>query len=780
MAKKKNNNKKNRPLPIKILDIFLNISFFGMLIVIGFVIYSYVNLPKLDLDNMVRPNDSYVYDKNNKLIGTISRKKENQENVNYNQLNQSIINTLVGTEDSTFFTHYGVDIINTAESGFKSIVGSAKSGGSSITQQIVGWSHLDRNKKTITRKVDEILLAFKAEREINKEEIMELYLNYFFYGKNNIHGIEKASEFFFDRDAYELDFVQSALMTGTLNAPSTYNPLGTYSSELKQYINYSKERLDNVLMASKNQGYIPTEEYYLLQQVQVENTVKINDISKSNKYNSYIDLVRREMESKYKVDLTKTSTKIYTNMDKKAQNHADKIIKGKIAGAELPDKDMNFGFVLTRTKTGAITAVGGGRQYKKNGSMLLNNAIDLKQQPGSAFKPIIDYAPTFEFLHWPNKAPISNAAMKYPGSNTPIRNYDGKTGGVLTMDNAIKTSRNLTAVRAMEAVVNKVGFNGLNKFLTSLGFEFKDSEMAYAYALGGTETGVSPVQMNGAYQAFGNGGKYIEPWSIRYYVNQDTGKTVKNPTKPVQAIDKRTAFMLSTTLETASQGSALLSAANYSSSPYAGKTGTSNWGTEGAQYGIPNLAPKDSWFSGFTSEYTLSVWSGFDAKGIKKGKYPAWGRQHDYAAIVWGSMMRKVSNGKEKSYLSKKAPEGIVQSSFDASTPAPFKFAARGSKSAVGYFYTDNLPSGTAAPKISEDDFPAIKISYSNGKLTVTFGDVDLTGVTKTIKIGNKTASRSGTYNIGEGDTFIAYYTYDGKAYATTSGYIKNGKKVNY
>ena len=777
MKKKADNKKAKKSLPIKILDIFLNISFFGMVAIIGFLIYSYTQLPTLDVHNMVRPNDSYVYDKDNKLIGVISRKKENQENVPYNKLNQSIINTLVGTEDSTFFVHKGVDIVNTFESAIKAATGPATSGGSSITQQIIGWSHLDRNERTVTRKVNEILLAFKAEQEIDKEKILELYLNYFFYGKNNIHGIEKASEFFFSRNAYQLDFVQSALMTGTLNSPSTYNPLGVYSSELKKYVNYSKNRLDNVLIASKNQGYLGESEYYLLQQVQVENTVKINDTSKKNDYNSYIDLVRREMEDKYKVDLTNTSTKIYTNMDPKAQSHADDIIKGNISGAELPEKDMNFGFVMTKTQTGAIVAVGGGKQYAKGGSMLLNNALDLRQQPGSAFKPIIDYAPTFEFLHWPNRAPISNAAMNYPGTTTSIRNYDGKSGGVLTIDAALASSRNITAVRALQAVTDKVGFNGLNKYLTSLGFEFRDDELAYAYALGGTETGVSPIQMNGAYQAFGNGGKYIEPFAIRYYVNQDTNKKVVNPTKPVQAIDKRTAFMMSTSLEMSTKASGLVYAANFHSAPYAGKTGTSNWGHEGAQYGIPNLAPKDSWFSGFTSNYTLSVWSGFDAKGIKRGKYPAWGAQHDYAAIVWGSMMRKMTTGKETSYLNQKVPKGIVQSTFDTRTPAPFKFPGFGGKGAVGYFYSDNLPNGTAAPVITSGDF-RISVSHRNGKLSVTFHNIDLEGVSKTIKIGGKTAYNSGTYNIEEGQAFVAYFTYDGKNYGTVCGRIKNGKIV--
>ncbi|WP_423363320.1 transglycosylase domain-containing protein [Mycoplasma sp. P36-A1] len=658
-------NKKNKSTILKVFDVFLNLSFVGMIAVGVLSIYMYSNLPDLEIASMVRPNDSYVYDNNKKLIGTISRKEENQENVKYSALNQSLINILVGTEDSSYFTHGGIDVINTLESGFKSIIlnSDSKSGGSSITQQIIGWTHLDRNEKSVTRKVKEIMLAIKAEKEIDKTEIMELYFNYFFYGKNNIHGIERASEYFFDKKAYQLDAVQSALMVGTLNSPSTYNPLGYHDEKDGTYINNSKNRLNNVLLASKNQGYLSEPEFYLLQQVQVENTVKINNQSRTTEYGSYIDVVKREMEDTYKADFKNNSYKIYTTMDKKAQKYANKIQKGEILA--LPDKDMNFGFMLTKTQTGEIQAVGGGKQYKNGGISLLNNAIDLQNQPGSAFKPIIDYAPTFEFLHWSDRQPISNAAMNYPGTNTSIRNFDGKSGGTLTMDKALESSRNLTAVRALEAVVNKVGFKGLNKYLTKLGFNFKTSELTYAYALGGTQTGVSPKQMNGAYQAFGNGGYYIEPHTVTSFVDQTTNKKTEKTIKKERAVDERTAFMMSNSLERATKGnsSGLLSAANFSQAPYVAKTGTSNWGKEGARYGIPNLSAKDSWYTGYTSVYTMSVWTGYDTKGIEKGKWPQWGSQHDYAATIWGAVMRKMVTGDETSYMDQKAPSGIVRGS---------------------------------------------------------------------------------------------------------------------
>lgn len=773
-------NKKNRSVPIKILDAFLKISFVGMLVVVGYFVYVFATSPKLDVESMVRPNDSYVYDKNDKYVGTISRKKENQINITYNDLNQSLINSLIGTEDATFFTHNGVDFLSTIDATIQTLLGKNGGGGSSITQQVLGWSHLDRNERSIKRKASEIILSLRAERHINKEEIMELYFNYFFYGKNNIHGVQRASEYFFNSNAYGLDFAQSAIMTGTLNSPAYYNPLGYFSKDQNKYINYSNDRLQSVLISSKNQGYLQKNEYFLLQQVRVENTVKLNKISLNNQFKSYIDLVRKEMEEKYEVDLTKTSMNIYTNMDIKAQKHADKIVAGK--AVKLPDKDMNFGFVMTKTNTGAIVAVGGGKQYKKGGELLLNNASQLSQQPGSAFKPIIAYSPTFEFLKWGNRAPISNKAMNFPGSNTPLRNTDGKSGGILTMDAALVTSRNLTAVRAMEAVVEKVGFTGLNEYLTKLGFKFDDDEITYSYAIGGTKHGVSPVEMNGAYQAFGNGGKYIEPWTIRYYVNQETKTKVTNPTKPVQAIDERTAFMMSNTLERATKTSRLVSAANFYGTPYAGKTGTSNWGAEGAQYGIPKLSPKDSWFSGYTSEYTLSVWSGFTPKGIKKGKYPRWGAQHDYAATIWGSMMRKMKTGKEKSYLNVTPPAGIVSSKFDPKTPAPFRFASFG-KSEVGYFYKENLPKGFAKPQFEKDDF-SITISHKNNLVSAKFRSFEnVNGITYHLKVnGELITSQSPSISTSVEPikdipiSIQAYYLYNGKQKGKLNACLLNGK----
>jgi penicillin-binding protein 1A len=771
---------------IRLLDLFLKVSFIGFLGVVLISIFFAFQVPKLEAESMMKPKDSKVYDKNNQYIGVVSRKPENQINIKYSDLNQGIINSLVGTEDGNFFTHHGVDLLNTIDNGFRSIILKREDsgGGSSITQQIIGHTHLDRNERSISRKIKEIILSLEVEKRLNKDQILELYLNYFWYGRNDVSGIERASNYFFNKKATDLDYVQAALLTGTLNSPVTYNPLGDYNDKTKTFTNHSKERLDIVLLSNLNQGYISPREYYLLQQVKVQNEVDVANIETSNKYVGYLDAVREEMEEKYHIDLNKKSYKIYTSLDQKAQRLADEVASGRNRALAPPAKYLNYGFVLSRTQTGEISAIGGGTQYKNGGMMQFNNATKGAQQPGSAFKPIIDYSPSFEFLHWGDRTPISNAAWSYPGTNMKVGNADGIIGGVLTMDQALATSKNLTALRTLQAVTNKIGIEGVNAYLRRLGFDFNDNEINLSYGIGGTDKGVTPLQMNGAYQAFGNGGKYIKPFTIRSFTDTKGNNEIKNPTKPVQAMDPRTAFLMSTALERSTKISGLLRTANYYATPYAAKTGTTDWGTGGLQYGIPKGAQRDSWYTGYTSEYTMSVWIGFDLKGIQKGKYPQYGAQHDYSGTLWGAMMNQMVTGKETSWLNAPLPEGIVKRNFDASVavnlddPHSIKAPNPFSKTLSGYFYTDNLPSGMAPNAIDTEKYN-VSISSGMGSITVRFDSVDKDDVRYVVSIdGQRYAGHPGlnTYPIRDMQSVNAYYAYNDKNFGDVSGYYYNGK----
>ncbi len=690
---------------MRYIDRFMKISFnFGIFVFLTFFIIIVTSPNQFTKELIYRKNDTVVYDTNNKKIGKISQQRENGENVlniEYKDLTQGLINSTIATEDATFFRHNGVDYLNTAQNGFKTIVlRSSSAGGSTITQQIIGQTHVGRiGNSSITRKIREIFLSHVAETQLSKERIMESYLNYFEFGQGNVRGVELASNWFYDQSVHENDYIQSSILVGTLNAPLYSNPLGGTNPETKEYYNGSQDRLETVLLSNHNQGYLQDDEYFLLQQVRVADAVDFNKKSESNPYQAYIDVVARELQETYNVDPFVDTLEVYTNMDRKAQRYANQLTKQQ--HVYVPDSTLNFGFVVSKTQTGEIVALSGGKQYRKNGAYLFNNAIDNKQQPGSAFKPIIDYSPTFEYLHWSDRTPISNAPYKYPNTGQEVYNHDQTSGGILTMDAAIANSRNLTALRAMQAVYDEVGFDELTKYLNRFGFNFSDSEVVPAYGLGALEFGVTPVEMNAAYQAFGNGGYYIKPYTIKSFKNEN-GKEVKADVEKEQIIDERTAFMMSTALERSTKvPGAYVNTAGYTSSPYAAKTGTSNWDEKGQQYGIPNLAPKDTWFVGYTSEYTMSSWGGYDTKEIKKGKYPGYGNgAHDYSAKLWGAMMNKIANGKEKSYLEMDLPDGIIEANFNSVVEPPFKIG-----STPGYFYEDNAPQGySSIPEFEEKE----------------------------------------------------------------------------
>lgn len=693
---------------LRYIDRFLKVSFNSLAFI--FVVFFLIVLTspnQFTKELIYRKNDTVVYDSKNKKIGKISQQRENGENVlniKYDDLNQGIINSTIATEDASFFRHNGVDYLNTVQNGFSTLVlRNSTGGGSTITQQIIGQTHVGRiGNSSVVRKIREIFLSQVAELQLSKEIILESYLNYFEFGQGNIRGVELASSWFFNQSAYQNDYVQSSILVGTLNAPNYSNPLGGKNPSTGEHYNSSQERLDTVLLVNKNHGYLSDEEYFLLQQTKVADTVDFNKKVNSNPYQAYIDVVARELKETYNVDPFVKTLEVYTNMDTKAQKYANELTKKK--HVSVPDNNLNFGFIVSKTQTGEIVALSGGKQYRKGGAYLFNNAIDNKQQPGSAFKPIIDYSPTFEYLNWSDRTPISNEPYKYPNTGQQVYNHDRTSGGILTMDYALAKSRNLTALRAMEAVYNEIGFSELTNYLNRFGFNFSKNEVVPAYGLGALKYGVTPYEMNAAYQAFGNGGYYIKPYTIKSFKTENGDEVVANVEKK-KIIDERTAFMMSTSLERSTKvPGSYVGTAGYNKSPFAAKTGTSSW--DDNSYGIPRLSPKDTWFVGYTTEYTMSSWGGYDTKEIKKGKFPSYGNgTHSYSARLWGAMMNKISNGKEKSYLEMDLPSGIIEARFNKRVEPPFKIG-----STLGYFYKDNAPQGySSVPEVEVQKPSTIK-----------------------------------------------------------------------
>ena len=779
--------------PLRIFDYFLRVSFLFFLIGFSTLLALLITSPHQFTAALIyRPDDTLVYDKDAKLMGRIIQRREdgaNVENIDYNQLSQGLVNALVATEDQAFFQHHGFDVVSTVNNGINTLVlRRGTGGGSTLTQQLIGETHIGRlGNSSVVRKIREIFLATIAETQLSKETILASYFNYFAFGQGNIRGVELASQFFYDQNAFSNDYVQAAILVGTLNAPCAYNPLGGICNGVAT--NFSQERLDNVLVSNYNQGYIGDQEYHLLQQVKVENTVHINRaVFAQNPFQEYIDVVANELEEKYQVDPYTTSLKVYTNMDRDAQQYAHDLSMGE--AITIPDMELNYGFMVSETQTGKVVALSGGRQYRDGGASLFNNATQNIQQPGSAFKPVIDYAPAIEFLRWGDRTPISNARYFWPvnaedpntaRTNQELFNVDMQSGGVLTMDRALGISRNLTAARAMEAVVNKIGFNGLKDFLNKQGFNFDELHMSYS--IGGLSTGVTPKQMNGAYAAYGNGGYYIEPYTVASFTDINDENRVEANAEKTRVMEEGTAFMMSTSLELSTRTpGAYVAPANYHATPYAGKTGTSNWDETGAQWGIPNISPRDTWFSGYTTEYTMTSWGGYDPEFIHQGKFPSFANgTHDFSARLWGAMMNHMVTGNEQSYLTMTPPEGVVRRTFDPTTAVNAENQIRlpFGTGQTGFFWVDNLPSGYGE-NIDHDDLE-ITLTASRGRVDATFVRRPETYIAVVMVNGQRheTDGESLRVNVSDRDEIVAFYERDGRRIGTITKCYYNGRLYN-
>lgn len=262
---------------------------------------------------------------------------------------------------------------------------------------------------------------------------------------------------------------------------------------------------------------------------------------------------------------------------------------------------MQAGLTLLDTKTGEIRALGGGRDRKAGD---FNYAVDTKRQPGSTIKPILDYGPVIENKKWSTYEQIKDEAYTY-STGDPINNYDRKHRGWISMREALVDSRNVPALKAFQAA----GKDNIVKFAGNLGLNINSDDLVEAYAIGGFGNGVSPLQMAGAYSAFGNNGYYNEPHTVTAVEFNDGTKLDLTPESKA-AMSDYTAFMITDMLKSAVQRGTG-TAAQVNGVTVAGKTGTTNFTEDDIRkHGISRNGARDSWFVGYTPQYTAAVWTG--------------------------------------------------------------------------------------------------------------------------------------------------------------------------
>ncbi|WP_071395033.1 penicillin-binding protein 1A [Bacillus tuaregi] len=598
--------------------------------------------PKFDETLLKAPLSSTLYASDEKtIIAEIGTEK--RDAVKVEQIPDVLKDAVIATEDARFYKHHGIDVKRTLVAIFNIITSGSfeGGGGSTITQQLVKNSFLSI-EQTPTRKIQEWYLALQLERRFSKDQILEMYFNKNLYG-GDVYGVAKAAERFFGLGPDELDQLtleQAALLAGIPQSPNRYIP--TEDDNLEK----AEKRRNMVLQYMNRHGYLSKSEMTEAQSTPIEETLNIQ-MPKTNHYQAFVNTVIKEVQVKTDTNIFEDGLEIYTTIDPEIQQITEDVLSTNNY-VSFPDHDnLQSAVVITDTQTGAIKAIGGGRNYQNGG---YNFATMMKRQPGSTIKPILDYGPAIDNHKWSTGHLLKDEEYQY-ANGTPIRNANRKYAGNRSIRDHLAWSRNIPALKAFQAV----GVDDATDFARSLGFPITDEQKVNeANAIGGIDA-ASPVVMAGAYAAFGNGGYYVEPHTVTKIIYQDGIEQNLEPEKN-KVMEDYTAFLITDMLRTAVD-SGTGKQANIPNLDLAGKTGTTNFDKQTeAKYGLPGNAVKDAWFVGYTPQYTGAVWTGY-GKTTSAHDYLN-STSENFSKLIFQAILSKTATSSEKF----KQPKSVAKS----------------------------------------------------------------------------------------------------------------------
>ncbi|MCD7131729.1 PBP1A family penicillin-binding protein [Limosilactobacillus balticus] len=552
--------------------------------------------PKISRSDLTSQSITTIYDDQNRVISRLGAQK--REYAKDNQIPKQLKNAVVSIEDRRFYKHHGVDTIRILGAATSNVFGrsAGMQGGSTLTQQLVKLSVFSTaaSDRTLKRKAQEAWLAINVEQHFSKSQILDFYINKVYMG-NGIYGMQTAAQYYYGKDLNDLDLSQLALLAGMPQSPTYYNPLVSNTK-------YATQRRNEVLNAMVRSNYITQSQ---ANQAASESVTAGLDPDHGNISGSgtavdskvvdpYVKQVLADLQAQG-YNPYSDGLKVHTNLDLDAQQH---LYDAANKNVQFQNDKMQAGVAVTDPHNGQIIAMLGGR-HTGNVVYGLNRAVQSNRSSGSTAKPLMDYGPAIEYLQWPTFKSIADTRFVFPGTNTVLHDFDKKYKGSMTMREALVQSRNVPAIRALQAV----GIKRATSFLDGLGISQKQP-----YTLqNGIALYISPLQVSAAYAAFANGGTYYKPYYISSITTQDGSVKQFNP-KGKRAMNKATAYMITDMLKgvfTDSQGSA--TDARLDGVNQAGKTGTTNYPGNSSQSGV-----MDSWMAGYTKNYSIAVWTGYD------------------------------------------------------------------------------------------------------------------------------------------------------------------------
>ena len=723
----------------RLINRFLNfilISFSLLIFLISLFIYNEIhNLERIKLEPLVNvQTKSSIYANDNILIKEINNNFNYY--VTYDELSDDFINALISIEDNNFFNHEGYDLKRILSSSLINIKNKKiTQGASTLTQQLIKNIALD-NSKNINRKIKEIYLATKLEKDYTKEEILTYYCNVISF-EGSKTGVNYAAYRFFNKTIKEVNIAEAALLAGLVKSPTIYNPITNEENAFN--------RKNLVLKAMYENKYISYEEYETAISLKISDMLKKKtSIDETYPYQAYIDVVYSDLDNYFNINPYTTSIEIHTHLNKELQLIIDNIQKNQDKNINFNNEYINVGGAVIDNSNGAIIGVLGGRNY--NGERLFNHALDLKAQPASSIKPILSYALAYEHLDWCSAHTLNDVPSYYPNTNISINNVDDNYLNDISIEDAIGYSRNTTAVNTLHEVIQKVGKDKVANYLNKLNLlDCEVDELTYSYALGGFKYGVTPINLASAYSMIANYGIHYTPLTIDYIVDLETNKKIFPIIKEERLLSEESAFLINYNLRNVINKNywniGLCKPLNVE---IGAKTGTSNFDENfKKKMNYPDKASKDIWISGFSKDYSIAIWTGFD-KYLKNEKtYFLNGENNKLAKKIFKRLMEEVAK-KNQTFEIPKSIESynIVNGLY------PYKLATNdiNPKGVISaYFKKNSRPKSyyEVTPLPTLDNLEYI---YYDDKLHIYFNDLSYTDNKKIYKRENLEGKI--TYNV--------------------------------
>jgi penicillin-binding protein 1A len=607
---------------IRYLYLIFLLTIFVVGIVAGLFYYYSNELPPLsDLHHYDMKVGSEVYDRNNELIHVFAF--EHRRLARLHEIPDHLIETLLAVEDTNFYNHWGMDQMSLVRALYVDLKHRRFSqGGSTITQQLARNLFLSLDKQ-IPRKIKELMLAIRIEKNFSKDEILEMYLNKVYFGAG-MYGIEAASQRFFGKEAKDLTIEESALLVGLIQLPNAYSPI--YHPE-RAY-----RRRNIVLNRMHNVGVISDSQYVHARQDTIRLYSPRGDRGAAD---YFIEYIRRYLEPKYGTNrLFAGGMKIYTTLDMELQQHADSVLNRSLIDFEnrndyevkyedFPADTVNIkteyvqgGVFTIEPETGYVRAMIGGRNFNHS---KLNRMTQSRRQAGSAFKPILYTAALNE--GFTPATVIKDEPVSYIQSDTLFwnpKNYSRRYYGYTRMREAVTYSRNVYAAK----LIYDIGARRVIEFARRFGLTTPLYNV-YSIAIGTNE--VIPMELISAFTTFANNGERAQPIFIRR-VEDDDGQVLESAEiERIRVVNDQVAYLMTSMLQSVIEEG---TGAGVRWRGYrlegAGKTGT----TDGY---------RDAWFIGFNKQLVTGVWVGFDDNtSLGQGQSGA-----TAALPAWPSIMQK-------------------------------------------------------------------------------------------------------------------------------------------